>query len=116
MVVGVVVFMVQGFFRTLLCLQKKSGKVGAPSRSELAAHSSPSTPGAYGMVRALEELAQEEEKEEQKDAHVPDSTEWVQLCDDTCRTYYWNRRTRTTKWKPPPGIRVVWVAQGHPCQ
>ena len=51
----------------------------------------------------------EEEKEEQVDAHVSDSIEWVQLCDDKGRTYYWNRRTRMTAWKPPPGIRVVWV-------
>ena len=24
---------------------------------------------------------------------------------------FWNRRTRETKWKPPPGIRVVWVGE-----
>ena len=45
------------------------------------------------------------------DALVPDSTEWVQLSDDKGRTYFWNRRTRATKWKPPPGIRVVWVGE-----
>ena len=61
------------------------------------------------MLSALEEPVQEEEEEEHKDAHVPDSIEWVQLRDDQGRTYYWSRRTRMTEWKPPPGIRVVWV-------
>ena len=42
--------------------------------------------------------------------HLPESVEWVQLRDEaTSRPYFWNRRTRETKWKPPPGIRVVWV-------
>ena len=44
------------------------------------------------------------------DEHLPDSAEWVQLRDEaTSKPYFWNRRTRVTKWKPPPGIRVVWV-------
>ena len=44
--------------------------------------------------------------------HLPESVEWVQLRDEaTSRPYFWNRRTRETKWKPPPGIRVVWVGQ-----
>ena len=44
--------------------------------------------------------------------HLPESVEWVQLRDEaTSRTYFWNRRTRETNWKPPPGIRVVWVGQ-----
>ena len=43
---------------------------------------------------------------------LPESVEWVQLRDEaTSRTYFWNRRTRETRWKPPPGIRVVWVGQ-----
>ena len=47
-----------------------------------------------------------------EDAHVLDSIEWVQLSDgDTGRTYFRNRRTCTTEWKPPPGIRVVWVGE-----
>ena len=37
------------------------------------------------------------------------SADWVQLRDDaTSKPYFWNRRTRATMWKPPPGIRVVW--------
>ena len=44
----------EGFFRTFP-LAKKSAKVGAQSRSELAAHSSSSTPGAYGVVSSFEE-------------------------------------------------------------
>ena len=41
---------------------------------------------------------------------MPDSTEWVQLSvGDTGKAYYWNRRTRVTRWKPPPGVKVVWV-------
>ena len=44
--------------------------------------------------------------------HLPESVEWVQLREEaTSRTYFWNRRTRETKWKPPPGIQVVWVGQ-----
>ena len=42
---------------------------------------------------------------------MPYSIEWVQLSDDKDRTSYWNRRTRGTRWKPPPGIRVVWVGE-----
>ena len=46
------------------------------------------------------------------DEHLPESAEWVQLRDEaTSRPYFWNRRTRETKWKPPPGIRVVWVGE-----
>ena len=55
-----------GFF-ALFPGPKKSAKVRARSRSELAAHSSSSTPGAYGVVSSLEELVQEE-KEEHQDA------------------------------------------------
>ena len=98
-----------GFF-ALFPGPKKSANVGARSRSELAAHSSSSTPGAYGVVCSLEEPVQEEKKEEHEVVfHVPDSIVWVHLCDDKGKTHHWNRRTRTTKWKPPPGIRVVWV-------
>ena len=42
------------------------------------------------------------------DEHLPESAEWVQSCDPTGKTCFWNRRTRLTQWKPP-GIRVVWV-------
>ena len=45
------------------------------------------------------------------DMHLPESAEWVQSCDPNGKTYYWNRRTRVTQWKPPPGIRVVWVGE-----
>ena len=46
------------------------------------------------------------------DVHLPDSAEWVQMRDDaTSKPYFWNRRTRATMWKPPPGIRVVWVGE-----
>ena len=39
------------------------------------------------------------------DVHLPDSAEWVQLRDAaTSKPYFWNRRTRATMWKPPPGI------------
>ena len=39
-----------------------------------------------------------------EDTHVPGSIEWVQLGDgDTSKTYYWNRRTQATVWKPPLG-------------
>ena len=48
---------------------------------------------------------------ENADMHLPESAEWVQSRDDKGRTYYWNRRTRATRWKPPPGIRVVWVGE-----
>ena len=44
--------------------------------------------------------------------HLPESAEWVQLRDEaTSGPYFWNRRTRETKWKPPPDIRVVWVGE-----
>ena len=84
-------------------------KVGAPSRSELAAHSSSSTPGACDVVSSLEEPVQEEE--EHQSAHVPDSTAWVELCDATGRTYFWSRCSQATVWKSPPGVQVVWVGE-----
>ena len=97
----------EGVFRTFPRV-KKSAKVGAHSRSELAAHSSSSTPGACGVVSSLEERFQEEKEEEEP---VLESAEWVQSRDPTGKTYYWNRRSRVTGWKPPPGIRVVWVGE-----
>ena len=43
---------------------------------------------------------------------VCDSVEWGgELCDVQGITYFWNRRTHMTRWKPPPGIRVVWVGE-----
>ena len=59
------------------------------------------------------------------DEHLPDSAEWVQFrATATCKPYHWNRRTNATAWKPPPGMKVLWVgggrslvlAQGYPCQ
>ena len=35
---------------------------------------------------------------------------WVQMQEDG-KTHFWNRRTHQTIWKPPEGIKVVWV--GH---
>ena len=36
----------------------------------------------------------------------------VQLHDGvTGKTYFWNRRTRATVWKSPPGVKVVWVGE-----
>ena len=45
------------------------------------------------------------------DEHLPESAEWVQSRDPNGKTYFWNRRTRVAQWKPPPGIRVVWVGE-----
>ena len=58
-----------------------------------------------------------------------DSVEWVvaQRNDNSGKPYCWNRRTLSAVWKPPPGVKVVWVgerneerrglalAQGHAC-
>ena len=102
-----------GVFRTFPW-PKKSAKVRARSRSELAAHSSSSTPGAHGVVSSLEEAVQEEEEhqdaqEEEEDNEEPvlESAEWVQFRNPTGKTYYWNRRTHSTSWNPPPGTKVV---------
>ena len=97
----------EGFFRTFP-RPKKSAKVRARSMSELAAHSSPSTPGANGVVSSLEEPVQEENEEHQV-SPMPDSIEWVELCDDKGKTHFWNRRSNETAWNPPEGIKVVWV-------
>ena len=107
----------EGVFRTFP-RPKKSAKVRAHSRSELAAHSSSSTPGAYGVVSSLEEPVQEEKKEEHQVSPMPDSIEWVELCDDKGKTHFWNRRSNETAWNP---IKVVWVGtkdsrQGLACQ
>ena len=45
------------------------------------------------------------------DEHLPDCAEWVQLCEATGRTYFWNRRSNLTVWQPPAGIHVVWVGE-----
>ena len=60
------------------------------------------------------------------DVHLPDSAEWVELCNATGRTYFWNRRSQATVWKSPPGVRwsasargrrrVMLLAKTHPCQ
>ena len=91
---------------------KKSAKVGARSRSELAAHSISSTPGAYGVVSSLEKPVQEQKKkEEHQVSPMPVSNEWVELCDAEGRTYFWNRRSHATVWKTPPGAQIVWVGE-----
>ena len=62
---------------------------------------------------------QEEIKEEHQDAHedkeeeepVYEPAEWVQFRDPTDMTYDWNRRTFTTSWNSPPGMKVVWVGE-----
>ena len=45
-------------------------------------------------------------------APVPDSIEWVEIRDgNSGKTYYFNRRTFSTVWKPPPGVKVVLVGE-----
>ena len=79
----------KGFFRTFL-LPEKSAKLASHSGSALLPESSPSTPAAQLEV----------------------SVEWVLLEDDNSgKPYYWNRRTFSTVWKPPPGVKVVWVGE-----
>ena len=61
------------------------------------------------MVSSLEEPLQEE-KEEHQDAQEEEENEvpvlefavWVQFRNHTGKTYYQNRRTFATSWKPPP--------------
>ena len=63
-------------------------------------------------MSSLEEPAQElKKKEEHQVSPMPDSIEWVELCDATGRTYFWNRRSQATVWKAPPGVKVVWVGE-----
>ena len=51
-----------------------------------------------------------EEEEETDDEHVLGSIEWVQPRDGNAgKPYHWNTRTCATVWKPPPGVKVVWV-------
>ena len=74
------------------------------------------TPGAYGVVSSLEEPVQEEKEhqdaqEEEEEEPVLESAEWVLFRDPTCKTYYWNRRTHSTSWNPPPSTKVVWVCE-----
>ena len=55
----------------------------------------------------------QEEKEEHQDAQeeeeneepVLESAEWVQFRNPTGKTYCWNRRTHSTSWNPPPGLK-----------
>ena len=38
------------------------------------------------------------------------SIEWVKLhVGETDQTYCWNRRTRETTWRAPPGVEVLWM-------
>ena len=41
-------------------------------------------------------------------APLPDSNEWTQFSKGG-KPNYWNRRSNATAWKPPPGVKVVWV-------
>ena len=42
-------------------------------------------------------------------AQLEDSVEWVRLKDDNSgKPYYWNRRSFSAVWQPPPGVKVVW--------
>ena len=76
----------KGVFRTFPQI-KKSAKVTSHPGSELPPHPSSSTPAPQLEV----------------------SVEWVRLKDDKSgKPYYWNRRTFSTVWKPPPGVKVVW--------
>ena len=78
----------EGVFRTFPQI-KKSAKVTSHSGSELPPHPSSSTAAAQ----------------------LEDSVEWVRLKDDKSgKPYYWNRRSFSTVWQPPPGVKVVWNA------
>ena len=79
----------EGVFRTFP-RPKKSAKLASHSGSALLPESSPSTPAAQ----------------------LEDSVEWVRLKDDNSgKPYYFNRRTLSTVWKPPPGVKVVWIGE-----
>ena len=43
-----------------------------------------------------------------EDAPVADSNDWLQFSNGG-KPCHWNRRTNTTAWQPPPGVKVVWV-------
>ena len=45
------------------------------------------------------------------DMYLPDSAEWVELHNDTGRTYFWNIRSNLTVWQPLAGLQVVWVGE-----
>ena len=76
----------EGVFRTFP-LVKKSAKVASHSGSALLPESSPSTPAAQLEV----------------------SVEWVRLRERHAgKTFYWNRRIRSTVWQAPAGVEVVW--------
>ena len=78
----------EGVFRTFP-QNKKSAKVTSHSGSELPPHPSSSTVAAQ----------------------LEDSVEWVRLKDDKSgKPYYWNRRSFSTVWQPPPGVEIVWNA------
>ena len=78
----------EGVFRTFP-QNKKSAKVTSHSGSELPPHPSSSTAAAQ----------------------LEDSVEWVRLKDDKSgKPYYWNRRSFSTVWQPPPAVKVVWNA------
>ena len=78
----------EGVFRTFP-QNKKSAKVTSHSGSELPPHPSSSTAAAQ----------------------LEDSVEWVRLKDDKSgKPYYWNRRSFSTVWQPPPGVEIVWNA------
>ena len=77
----------------------------SPGQKNAASAASPS-PRVHASVSSSTPAAQLE------DALVPDSIEWVQLRDgDAGKTYFWNRRTRATVWKSPPGVKVVWFGE-----
>ena len=79
----------EGVFRTFPQI-KKSAKLASHSGSELPPHPSSSTAAAQ----------------------LEGSVEWVRLREKHAgKTYFWNRRTNSTVWKPPPGVSVVWYGE-----
>ena len=73
---------------------------------------SPSRSPALFLLEVLTVLAQDRFQRRLLDLFTLMSTCPAQLRDEaTSKPYFWNRRTRATKWKPPPGIRVVWVGE-----
>ena len=94
--------LMKGFF-ALFPRVKKSAKVGAHSRSAQAAHSSSSTPGAYGVVSSLEQPVQSQQVD-QGSAVVEDRAEWRVIEDsETGQPYYYNLWTLEIRWTLPPG-------------
>ena len=81
--------------------------LGLPMLAGVSGEAVDSAVLSFLTAQALEAKRKEDE-ETVEPVHVP---EWLQLSNPRRTTHFWNRRSGTTAWNRPDGIRVEWVGE-----